>query len=406
MIDVAQALKLVLEHAAPLPAGSLPAIDALGLTLAADVVSDIDSPPHDKAMVDGYAVIAADLSGGTAELAVIEEVAAGSTPTLSVRPGQATRIMTGAPLPEGADCVVMVERTELSDASAEAETVRIDDDSIRPGANILRRAYCLSQGQRVLERGHVIRGIEVGLLAEVGCQRVSVTPRPRVAMLSTGDELVDADTKPAAGQIRNSNSPMLLALARSAGAIAVDLGIARDKQAELETKIAAGLEFDVLLLSGGVSAGKYDYTPQVLAKLGVEQVFHKVALKPGKPLWFGVLRREAHSTLVFGLPGNPVSSFVCFELFVRPAIHRLMGIAEETTGSQSARLAKPYSYRTQRPIYHPARCYPQEGALAVEILPWKGSADMLTVTQANCLALLPVGENQWEVGQAIEVLRF
>jgi len=406
MIEIAAARQMVLAETAPLAPRKFPAADALGLVLAEEVESTIDSPPHHKAMMDGYALIAADLKGGRAELTVIEEVAAGAVPTKAVASGQATRIMTGAPVPEGTDCVVMVERTELIPNAGGSETVRIDDASLASGANVMLRGTCLQQGQALLKPGHEIRGIEIGLLAEIGKTELLATPRPRAALLSTGDELVPATETPAAGQIRNSNSPMLTALARSAGAEPVDLGIARDNEADLRAKIAEGLRSDCLLLSGGVSAGKFDLTPRVLADLGVEQVFHKVHLKPGKPLWFGVLRGEERRTQVFGLPGNPVSSVVCFELFARPALRALAGFVADDLRSVTAELAAKLSYNSGRPVYHPARLDMTGGRAAVEILPWHGSADMLTVCLANCLAYLPAGEHALAEGTLVEVLRF
>ena len=406
MIEIAEARQRVLEQCQTLAPRSIPLTKTLGLTLAETVSSSIDSPPHNKAMMDGYALIAADLVDGRAELRVIEEVAAGAVPTQSVSPGEATRIMTGAPMPTGADCVVMVERTETIDTQGQDEQVRVDDPSLKAGANILPQGTCLKTGQELLKPGHLIRGIEVGLLAEIGKTEVLATPRPHVAMLSTGDELVPADQPPGAGQIRNSNSPMLAALVASAGGEPVDLGIARDNHADLKRSIAAGLKHDMLLLSGGVSAGKFDLTPQVLAELGVEQVFHKVNLKPGKPLWFGVLRQNDRTTLVFGLPGNPVSSFVCFELFARAAIAAVSGRETQAITVESAALVDEFQYNSGRPIHHPALCRIDEAALVVEILPWKGSADMLTVCRANCLASLPAGKHDWAKGTPIEVMRF
>ncbi|GAH03831.1 unnamed protein product, partial [marine sediment metagenome] len=275
----------------------------------------------DKAMVDGYAVIAADSQPRT----VIEEVTAGKVPSRSVTLGTATRIMTGAPVPEGADAVVMVERTEtLADG-----TVRLLEPSVTPDQNIMRRAALMQCGDVVLGRGTEVRPIEAGLLAEVGCSRPVVVPRPTAAVVATGDELVAPHEVPAASQLRNSNGPLLVAAARRAGAVPVDLGIAVDDFDDLEGKIVAGLASDILLLSGGVSAGVLDLVPSVLEGLGVEQVFHKVQIKPGKPVWFGVKRSAADGdgppTLVFGLPGNPVSVWVCFELLVRPAIGALSG---------------------------------------------------------------------------------
>ena len=301
MLSVAEALQLVLHQARPLSPRRIPAAEALGCTLADAVTSDIDSPPHDKSIVDGYALRSADVGAAGAELTILEEVTAGAVPTKEVVAGTATRIMTGAPLPAGADAVVMIEQTTQT-----GERVRIDAPAVRAGQNIMRRAVALARGQQVLAPGGRLRPIELGLLAEIGRTSVLAVPRPNVAVLATGNELVEPGEMPGPGQIRNSNGPLLAALVRQTGATPIDLGIARDDAADLRSKVSAGLAHDVLVLSGGVSAGVLDLVPQVLAELGVRQVFHKVNLKPGKPLWFGVHPRSAGvSTLVFGLPGNP-----------------------------------------------------------------------------------------------------
>lgn len=400
MLSVDEALRLVLERALPLPAVEVEAAEALDHILAEAIASDIDSPPHDKSIVDGYAVQAGDLLQGLAELTVIEEVVAGAVPQQVLRSGQATRIMTGAPIPAGADCVVMVERTE----AAAGGRVRVQTAPLKPGQNILRRACSMRRGETVLEPGAVLRPSELGLLAEVGRSRVRVIAQPSVAILSTGNELVPPNVTPAAGQIRNSNGPMLAASARKAGAVPIELGIAVDERDELQRAILRGLAADVLVLSGGVSAGILDLVPGVLAELGVEQVFHKVNLKPGKPLWFGTRKAAAprqQETLVFGLPGNPVSSLVCFELFVRPAIDHLSG---RKTPSRviTAQLAAEFFHRGERPTYQPGSL-DQDGK-RVTPLAWKGSADLRTLASANSLICFPSGDHSHAVGETVRVM--
>lgn len=396
MISVAQALELVLSHANPLPSESVPVTAALGRTLAQDVASDIDSPPWDKSLVDGYAVCAADVATANAELTLLEEVTAGRTPTKTVAPGYATRIMTGAPLPQGADAVVMIERTEsVGDTHVRIQT------TATPGQNILRRAASMQCGQVVLHAGQRIRPIEVGVLAEVGRSTVEVIRAPRVAIVSTGDELVDAAQQPTGGQIRNSNGPMLAALVAAAGAQPIALGIARDRADELRAVMARGLaEADVLILSGGVSAGVLDLVPGTLASLGVREVFHKVNLKPGKPIWFGV--HASSQRLVFGLPGNPVSTLVCFGLFVKPALAKLAG-RTDTVIARRAALAQDFQQRDSRPTYFPAVRSPQASGEVVTPLAWRGSADLRTLADANCLAYFPGGERTFAAGEAVEV---
>jgi molybdopterin molybdotransferase len=405
MLSVDEALERVLSQAAILQSVALPVAEAHGLVLAEDVASDVDSPPHDKALVDGYAIRAADVVDGRADLAVLEEITAGAVPRKAVTPGHATRIMTGAPLPEGADSVVMVEQTTATTAPDGSARVTISTERLTPGQNIMRRASSMKAGEIVLRSGARLRAVEMGVLAEVGRVEVSVIDRPSLAILSTGNELVRSVEKPGPGQIRNSNGPLLVAAAKAAGATPHDLGIAVDEPAALERAMSKGLEHDVLLISGGVSAGVLDLVPGVLAKLGVEQVFHKVDLKPGKPLWFGVRAAGGKRTLVFGLPGNPVSSLVCFELFVRPAIGSLCGRTDAALHEIQAELTTDFQQRSDRPTYHPAVLTNRGGRFTVETLRWQGSGDLRTLVAANALAYFPSGARRFAAGETVRVVR-
>jgi molybdopterin molybdotransferase len=315
----------------------------------------------------------------------------------------------------------MVERTELS---PNRNLVRITDQP-KAGQNIMRRGASMRAGEVVLRAGHELRPAEIGLLAEIGRAVVPVFSSAKVAILSTGNELVDVADRPGAGQIRNSNGPMLAAAVRRVGAVPLELGVARDDPADLRAKIELGLTADVLVISGGVSAGVLDLVPAVLGDLGVEQVFHKVSVKPGKPLWFGTngskfkvqgsklkqqelepgplsLERE---TLVFGVPGNPVSSLVCFELLVRPAIAKLTG-RDPSIGLRRlpARLVSEFVHRGDRPTYFPAIVRRQQDAFVAEPVRWRGSADIRGVAEANALAMFPGGDRVWPAGEAIDVL--
>jgi molybdopterin molybdotransferase len=348
-------------------------------------------------MMDGYAVRSADLPDGHATLAVVEEITAGRTPQHALGPGQASRIMTGAPIPAGADAVVMVERTRL----LEAGRVQIADQPTRPGQHVLPRGREMRAGETVLPAGTVLRPPELGLLAVVGRTSVRVVPAPRVGVLVTGDELVEAGSTPGPGQIRNSNGPMLVAQAARAGARPHALGIARDSLASLRPLVQEGLRADVLILSGGVSAGKLDLVPDVLVEEGVRAHFHKIQMKPGKPLFFGSTQT---GTLVFGLPGNPVSSLVCFELFIRPALRRLAGHAEASPRTLAVGLADSFAYNTDRPTYHPARLEQTEEGWRVRAVPWFGSADLRGLLEANALLVLPTGDQRYQAGQIVPVL--
>lgn len=408
MLTVDEALTVVAECVTVCPIVTLPCQDALGMVLAEAAASDVDSPQCDRSVVDGYAVLATDLASGSAELRVLEEVPAGSLPVHTVSSGTTTRVMTGAPIPPGADAVVMVERAEVLGAGL----VRLNQTGVVAGQNILRRAAAMARGQVIMEAGRVLRPADVGLLAEAGHSRVRVIGRPTVAVLATGSELVPPDCVPGAGQVRNSNGPMLLAAIRDAGGIGFDLGIAADQPELLRERIKAGLERDVLLLSGGVSAGTWDLVPGVLEALGVQRRFHKLRLKPGKPLWFGTLRTKGRSCLVFGLPGNPVSSFVCFELFVRPALAALAGRPNWQRQYHLGRIAARFQHRGDRPTYHPAIAVRTAASQSAErlvhydvrLLPWQGSADLHTLSQANALAIFPAGERSFEPGDELPLL--
>ena len=345
---------------------------------------------------------AADLVEGRARLIVTEEITAGAVPQHPVVSGHAARIMTVAPLPDGADSVVMIELTNMSGANVE-----IQDSSFRSGQNVIPRGQSLRQGETVLRRGVELGTAEIGLLAEVGRSRVQAIGPVRVAILSTGNELVPASQMPAAGQIRNSNGPLLGAACRRAGAVPIDVGIGRDEIEELHRLISAGLKNDVFVISGGVSAGVLDLVPRTLADLGVLQIFHKVRLKPGKPLWFGVCDSalRTHPTLVFGLPGNPVSSLVCFELFVKPAIARIAGRDwEPPHATQSAKLTREFVHRGDRPTYHPARLISSVGESLAEPLAWQGSSDIRGFIGANALIVFPSGDRCYQPGESVDLL--
>ena len=408
--SVEEALSLVLGETCVGPDEISDLDRALGLVLTESIAADADSPPFDKALVDGYAVQSADLSSGSNGLQVVEQVVAGQVPRMSVERGTAIRVMTGAPLPRGADAMVMIEQTAAD--PAHADRVVFQGKRVESGQNIMRQGHSYRCGVELLSMGKRLSPADLGLLAEVGRAQVRVKPRPRVAVLSTGNELVPPELRPQPGQIRNSNGPMLRAQVAVAGGVPVNLGIARDEQSDLSTLISAGLADDFLLLSGGVSAGLLDLVPQVLATLGVQQIFHKVEMKPGKPLWFGVLRRPqdpiSRATYVFGLPGNPVSSLVCFELFVRPALEKWMG---RPPGNREfgATMESRYVYRGVRPTYFPASLVEsstgESSAPRVQLLDWRGSADLRTLMDADCLVKFPAGDATYEAGAPVTALR-
>lgn len=408
MTNVEDALSLVLSHTEALPPAKAAVANSLDLMLAEPIASDIDSPPHDKSVVDGYAVVAESIANAHDELVVLEQITAGQVPREKVVAGTASSIMTGAPIPNGADAVVMIEKTELNDGR-----VRILQPLLlKPGQNIMRKASSMARDDVVLEVGKRVGPIEIGLLSEVGRSEVLAIPRPRVAILATGNELVAPDQVPSAGQIRNSNGPLMAALVRRAGGEPVELGIGRDDPSDLRRLCERGLACDVLVISGGVSAGVLDLVPSVLTELGVREVFHKINLKPGKPLWFGVkvspvaefarIPEHQTKTLVFGLPGNPVSTLVCFELFVRPALAKLAGRTDELR-TQSAKLGADYSQRGDRVTMVPAALRREGDDLIATPITYRGSGDLRALSNADGLIRFEVGERVYGAGEEVRV---
>jgi molybdopterin molybdotransferase len=378
MLTVEQALDIILRGVRAPKIVDVPLSRALGHLLAEECASDLDMPPFDKAMMDGYAVRSADAG----PLEVIEEVPAGKVPTREVGPGACTKIMTGAPVPAGADAVQQVEKT-----TRDGNRVTLQAP-VKPGQNIARRATDMRSGEVVLRRGHRIRAAEIGALAAIGRTRVLVEAKPRCAVLATGDELVPPDQKPGPGQIRNSNTSSISAQVRSLGLECDDLGIVRDDAPAIRAAIREGLKRDLLILSGGVSAGDWDLVIPALEAEGVRIAMHQVLIKPGRPFCF--------APGVFGLPGNPVSSFVIFEVFVRP----YLGFPRPRI---QARLDSDVRQKIERVHYLPARVR-WEGAEAVaETVPWQGSADLFALTKANAFVVVPV-QTTYTGGDRVECL--
>lgn len=400
MINVQDALDKCLDEAVPLAVETRPLDEVQGLVLAEDVISDIDSPPFDKALMDGFAVRSEDIRS-KAGLRILETITAGQVPTKTVEKETCTRIMTGAPIPKGADAVVRNEDTVLTE---DGSRVLYVGPFITSGENLLKRAATMRIGQPVLKKGRELRPQELGLLAELGQTEIPVRRRPKVAVLATGDELVPVNETPKPGQIRNSNETMLAAQIQRAGGIAEKLGIARDNRPDLAAKIKQGLECDLLILSGGVSAGTLDLVPSELANAGVQEVFHKVNVKPGKPVWFGVKEDGETRCLVFGLPGNPVSSMVCFELFARPVIRKLMGYDWPYPDRTRAQLLDDFYSRDERPVYHPARLERHYDEPAVSLVPWQGSSDLKATVDADCMVLFPENGFTYREGTWIDVI--
>jgi molybdopterin molybdotransferase len=327
-LDIADAHRIIFENVTTLERETAPLADALGRTLAEPVISPLDHPPWDNSAMDGYAVHAADIRGATAGqpvvLRVVDDVRAGGFPARPVARGEATRIMTGAPVPTGVDSVVRVEHTrDRGDGSIE---VLRDADAAR---NIRQRGEDLQMGELVMQAGRLLRPAEIGVLAMVGCVQPVLTRRAHVALLATGDELVEADRLDdalAGTHIINSNTPALAAAVSATGCRPEPLGIARDDIGELRERLRSALDYDVLVTTAGASVGEHDLVKDALEEIGCATLFWRVKIRPGSPFSFGVVPRPGRAALpVFGLPGNPVSAVVTFEILVRPALRRMLG---------------------------------------------------------------------------------
>ena len=401
MLTVDQALDAIESHVAPGPEEAVPLAEALGRVLTAAIDSDIDSPPFDRALMDGFAVRADDVADGTARLTLVGEVTAGEVASKSIGPGETIQIMTGAPIPDGADAVVRIEDTSVEN-DQQQRVVSIETPPVTPGQDMILQGTSMRRGDTVMPAGRRLGPQELGLLAELGQHTLTVHRQVTVGVLATGDELVSIDQQPGAGQIRNSNETMLVAQVRACGATARELGIARDNPEDLSARISAGLDCDVLLLSGGVSAGRLDLVPAQLQAAGVSEVFHKVQVKPGKPLWFGT----SPDAIVFGLPGNPVSSMVCFELFVRTALRRLAGLSPAKPTPAAARLARDFEFRGDRPTYFPGRLDDHPDGPRVSPVDWHGSSDLRSTADANAMIHFPAGDKAYQARQWVEVYRW
>ena len=403
MLTVPQALTLVLDHASQLSAQTTPLRNCLNHVLAEPLTTPHDSPPFDKSMMDGFALdSSAVFEGSAATVKIIETITAGTLPTQVPSAGTACRIMTGAPLPPGADCVVPIENTNFN--ARNPEIVMIPRENIDAERNVLRRGASAKKDSPLLSTGIQLKAQQIAVLAEFGIADVPVIPQPAVGVLATGDELVPSSEPLTPGRIRNSNEPMLEAQIFRAGAQPVPLGIARDNEFELSHRIKTGLRQNVLLLSGGVSAGMLDLVPAQLKAAGVRQVFHKIQMRPGKPLWFGILQNELHECLVFGLPGNPVSSMVCFEVFVRPALEKLAGLTPHGTRNRLALLTEDITIRGNRTTYFPSTMERTEEGLEATPVAWGGSADLRSTARANGVCCLEPAEPDYPAGTRVPVI--
>ncbi|MDO4436593.1 MAG: molybdopterin molybdotransferase MoeA [Coriobacteriaceae bacterium] len=408
MITVEDAQRIILERACPTPIEQVPTWLAAGRPLAEDVATDIDLAPFANSAMDGYAVRAQDLAaaeaGAPVELEVIGHEAAGHVFEGAVEPGTTVRIMTGAPVPEGADAVVKYEIVEVLEGDGNEGSRVCFAAPARVGDNIREAGLEAKRGEVVMHAGEVVTAAGAGLLANAGKATVAVHRAPRIGIVSLGTELVDAGTVPARGQIRDVNAPALMAAARDAGAEATFYGIAPDDEERIcELVRRAAAECDLVVTSGGASAGDYDYVTALVEREGEVQ-FDRISMRPGKAVTFGMLG----NTPFFGLSGNPAGAFIGFELFVRPAVRKMMGHAELFRPVQTARVAHDVKKRQERRFYNRARVERRSdtGELEVTQAPTQNSAMLVDLHRGNCLLVMPDGVGGAKAGDEVSVLRY
>jgi molybdopterin molybdotransferase len=396
VVSYAEASRIVREQADRLlpsrPPQSVGLLSTLGMVLAEPVRADRDQPPFARSTRDGFACRAVDVEGG-ASIEVIGSLRAGDAAAIEVTAGKAVEIMTGAPVPAGADCVVMVEHVERQGDKLQLAAGR----GIARGENIVPVGAEARAGSVILPAGTRLFPAQVAAAAACGAAHLSVFARPRVAIVATGDELVEVDQKPLLQQIRNSNSYSLAAQVAAAGAEPVRLPIARDERTHLEAVIHAALESDLLLLSGGVSMGKYDLVEEVLLALGAEFYFTGALIQPGKPVVFGKLGDR----YFFGLPGNPVSTMVTFLLFVEPLLAALCGDAGRSPRFAQGALARDVRVKTGLTRFLPAKL---GSDLTVEPVSWQGSGDLASTSRSNCFLVVPPDRPLLAAGETVTIL--
>lgn len=400
MLRIEDALSLILDHTPALGEEEISLSDAAGRVLRRDAKSDLDLPPFDRSRMDGYALRATDVEGVTADrparLREIGEAAAGYSFAGRVESGQAVRIMTGAPVPAGADAVQKIEVINLTgDGWIEVQ------EAVKPGQFITPRAIEARAGEVMVKAGERITPAIAAVLASFGHARIIVSRRPRLALLSTGTELVEVEEKPGPSQIRNSNTYSLAGYAEAAGAQVISSGIVRDDFDATRDAIAEGLaKADVVMLSGGVSMGDYDLVKPALQELGAEIFVEKVAMHPGKPTVFAKLGDK----VVFGLPGNPVSVAVSFHLFARPALLKMQAVREIHLPRVQAFATRPVKGAPPRRSHQPGRLTIHEGRAEVEPLKWSGSSDLIAFMNADCLIVVPEDHASINEGELAEVI--
>jgi molybdopterin molybdotransferase len=409
ILNFEEARRMVEQHAARVQSSEPESVDllnALGRVLAEPLLADRDLPPFPRSSRDGYAVRTTDLEPLPTLLVVSGESRAGAKPSdipAAVDPGQAVSIMTGAPVPAGADAVVMVEHT-----SRRNEFVEISR-TVTPGENVVPRGAEAPQGTRLVEPGFRLNDAAIALAASIGKLQLEVHKRPRVAVLTTGDEVVKIESTPGPTQIRNSNSYSLAVQILAAGGQPVLLPIAPDESSQLQWLIERGLQSDLLIVTGGVSMGRYDLVEQVLSEIGAEFFFTGAEIQPGRPIVFGGVANGTDAAAVphkyfFGLPGNPVSTMVTFELFARPLVEALAGLAPRQLRFLHVRLKTEIRVKMGLKRFLPASLSGEFESTEVERVAWQGSGDVAATARANCYIVVPADKECLAVGEWVAVL--
>jgi len=390
-----EALKIIIENIEPLDAVETGIDSAYNKVLAEDIKSDIDIPPFNKSAMDGYAVRSSDLDTVPVALKVIDVIPAGCISTKKIQDRACIKIMTGAPVPSGADSVIIIEDTEkIADGRV------LFSKKCEPGQNVCVKGEDIRKGDIVLRKGALIRGAEIAILASVGKTEVSVIRTPSIGIVSTGNEIVEPSQPLQNGKIRNSNGPMLTALGKALGCDVEYLGIAGDEEDELGEVIRKGFQKDILLLSGGVSAGDYDLIPALLQKDHAVILFHKIRVKPGKPLLFA----RKGKCRIFGIPGNPVSNFTTFQIFIKPAVLRMMGRPDYCLQLTDAVMSVDFHNKSRRVHIVPSHCSVDKGSFYVTPFTLNGSADIIGCSDSNCLAVIEEGTGVIRKGKKVKIV--
>lgn len=373
MISYNEALNAILANVEIMPAENIRIEDSVSRILAEDIYSGIEMPPFDKSAVDGYALNSRDVKEASIELRCIGLIQAGQDFKKPLKKGECVKIMTGAMLPKNADCVIMVEDTQANGAF-----VRLLK-AVKKRENVCIKGEDLKRGRKVLTKGEKILISHLPLLATVGRSYVKVVAAPKAAVLNTGGEIIPVGRRLPENKIYNSNGPLLCSVLAQDGITPIDLGIAKDNVQDLKQAIKIGLKQDILLVSGGVSMGDYDLVPQVLISLGAKKIFHKVNIKPGKPLFFAVKDK----TLIFGIPGNPVSNFLTYLIFIRPALYKMMGYTGYRPMFREGFAKKPFHSKPGRKHFVPVKVFRKNVRYNLKVVVCHGSADILALSRAD-----------------------